>query len=98
MSSIQLDLCNLLNDAAGIIRRQSVLLAMHGIETGDGKLESDEYDVLSRIRDMIGEDESEEKTDEDADHISPPVHRFGLFQKRHKAKAERRAGPFHRGK
>ena len=31
MSNINLDLCNLLNDAAGIIQRQSVLLTMHGI-------------------------------------------------------------------
>ena len=58
MSSINLDLCNLLNDAAGIIRRQSVLLTMHGIETEDGQLESDEFEVLGRIHSMIGGDEN----------------------------------------
>lgn len=50
------ELCRLLIAAAGIIRRQAALLMMHGIDTEDGKLESDEFDILAQIREAVGED------------------------------------------
>lgn len=52
------DLCKLLITAAGIIRRQCALLALHGVETGDGALENDETDLLCRIRDAVGTDDN----------------------------------------
>lgn len=52
------DLCRLLIDAAGIIRRQSALLTLHEIETRDGALENDEADLLLRIREMVGVDDN----------------------------------------
>lgn len=50
------ELTRLLCDAAGIIRRQAALLMMHGIDTEDGKLESDEFDILAEIREAVGTD------------------------------------------
>lgn len=108
MSSIQLDLCNLLNDAAGIIRRQAALLAMHGIDTEDGKLESDEFDILAEIREAVGEDSGNEENPEhegraekreNHHHLPALFHKRGLLQKRceKRADAQGRAGAFHRG-
>lgn len=56
--SMNQQLCDLLCRAAGIIRRQSVLLTMHGIETDDGQLEKDEFNILSEIREYAGSDEN----------------------------------------
>lgn len=50
------ELCRLLCAAAGIIQRQAAPLAMHGIDTEDGKPESDEFDILTEIREAVGSD------------------------------------------
>lgn len=107
MSALE-ELTRLLCDAAGVIRRQAALLAMHGIDTEGGKLESDEFDILAEIREAVGSDGGSEEAPEhegraekreDHHHLPALFHKRGLLQKRRKkrADAQGRAGAFHRG-
>lgn len=51
MSNLQLieRLCKMLDEAQEIIREQAALLAAHGIETSDGKLEEQRRALLTEI-------------------------------------------------
>lgn len=55
MSNLQLieRLCKLLDDAQQIIRDQAALLAMHGVTTDDGGLESKRTQLLTDIENHI---------------------------------------------
>ena len=42
-------LCGLLDEALGIIKEQAALLAMHGIETDGGSLETERRKLLETV-------------------------------------------------
>lgn len=56
--SITAEMGELLCAAAGIIRRQAVLLEMHGIRTDDGALEQQQREIVNDIRQIAGTDEN----------------------------------------
>ena len=56
MSNLEIiaSLCSMIDEAQKIIRIQSEMLAAHGIETYDGKLETKRENVLSSIESELG--------------------------------------------
>ena len=55
MSNLELiqRLCTMLDTAQGIIRQQAEILAMHGIESVGGELESRRRELLAEIEERI---------------------------------------------
>lgn len=55
MSNLEIiaKLCDMLDDAQQIIKGQAQLLAMHGIETDSGALESERAKLLAEIEKTI---------------------------------------------